>query len=432
MRISTAQVYASGLQAMHRSQGELNKAGLQLSTGKRILTPADDPSGSTQSAELRTVIGSIEQYQRNADLARPRLQQEEWAVAGVSDQLQRVRELLLQGNNESQTNETRRYMAHEIRLIRDGLYDVANTRDPNGEYLFGGTRSLDQPFAKDSAGKVTYVGAQGEGSVREVAVTPYRRVAIGDNGATVFMDMRENDGRVSADKLPGSLTVPPRGNLMIDKTEVSDPAIFQSGTNATDEFRIEFREEDDVLQYRVINVTQGDVTLDWAEGYDSRANIVNKIEFAGRAVYLRGEPYLDPNDPDDPSKNDQIVSRPARHVDLFATLETIAAALEAGAGGTASRADLVNAVNKGIADLDAAFEHLSNVRATIGARLQVLDSQSDLNADRVLNLDAARSSLEDLDYAAAISKFKLEQVALEAAQQSYVQVNRLTLFDYIR
>lgn len=433
MRISTAQVFHSGLQAIHRAQGELNKVGLQLSTGRRILTPADDPSGSTQSAELRTVIGSIEQYQRNADLARPRLQQEEWAIDGISEQLQRVRELLVAGNNESQTNETRRYMAHEIRLIRDSLYDIANTRDPNGEYLFGGTRSLAQPFAKDSTGAVTYVGAQGEGSVREVAVTPYRRIAIGDNGATVFMDMSENDGRVTADKLSGSLTVPARGSLIIDKTEISDLAIFQSGTQATDQFVIRFQQVGSKFQYQVINETAGgSVEKDWTD-YDPRADIVNKIEFAGRAVYLRGEPYIgDPgNPPTDPTANDQIVSRPARRVDLFTTLETIAAALEAGAEGTSTRADLINAVNKGIADLDAAFNHLSNVRSTIGARLQALDSQSDLNADRVLNLNAARSSLEDLDYAAAISKFKLEQVALEAAQMSYVQVNRLSLFNYI-
>lgn len=414
MRISTEQVFRSGSDVMQRAQAELNRTGLQLSTGKRILSPSDDPAGATQSAQFRNIIESIEQYQRNADLAQPRLQQEEWAIAGVADQLQRVRELMVAGANDSQTNETRGYMAQEIREIRDAIFDVANTKDPNGEYLFAGTQSLATPFELDRNGVVSYVGADGEGSVREIAITPIRKVSIGDNGADVFMNIKENDGRVSAEVTRGA---GPRGSLVIEKTEVSDLSSFLTGTNATDEFEISFQTAaDGTLQYQVDNLTQGSTPIgltDYAPG--------TPIEFAGRSLILSG----------DPNPNDTVSSRPAQNVSLFQTLDAIAIAFETPVGGTSSRADLTNAVNRGIADIDASFNHLSEVRATIGTRLQVIDAQTDLNEGRRVDLRSTLSELEDLDYAEAISRFKFQEVALQAAQQSYVQTNRLSLFNFI-
>lgn len=411
IRISTLHTFQSGVDAMQRAQVALNKTNLQLSSGRRILTPSDDPSGATQASQLRSAIDSTQQYQRNLDLAQPRLRQQESAIASITDQLQRVRELMIYGNNETQTNETRGFMANEIRDIRDSLFEIANTKDPNGEYLFGGTRSLVAPFVMDADGVVTYVGAQGDGAVREVAVTPTRKIAIGDTGAKVFMDMKENDGRVSADIQRGPDL--PLGTLVIERTEVSQPDEFYSGNNAAAQFEIRFqRDADGQLQYQVAGLT------DWNDYHPEQTN---RIEFAGRSVYLSGEPNV----------ADTVISRPARAVDLFTTLDTVATALERGTGSASSRANLINAFNKGIADLDAATGHLNDIRASIGMRLQVVDNQTDFNQERILDLRTTLSAIEDLDYAEAISDFKFQQVALQASQQAYVQVNRLSLFNFL-
>jgi flagellar hook-associated protein 3 FlgL len=63
--------------------------------------------------------------------------------------------------------------------------------------------------------------------------------------------------------------------------------------------------------------------------------------------------------------------------------------------------------------------------------LQVIDTQTQSNEGRKLDLRSTLSELEDLDYAEAISRFKFQQVALEAAQQAYVQTNRLSLFNFL-
>ncbi|MBK1647473.1 flagellar hook-associated protein FlgL [Rhabdochromatium marinum] len=414
MRISTQEMFRSGVDAMQRAQSEQNRAGLQLSTGKRILTPSDDPAATTQAAQHRDIIRSINQYQRNMDLAQPRLQQEESALAGITDQLQRVRELLIYGANDTQSTETREFMAKEIREMRDSLFDIANTKDPNNEYLFGGTKSLDTPFQIDSNGVVNYVGAVGEGSVREVAITPISTIAIGNSGADVFMDIPENDGRVSADVTRAG--APPRGSLVIEKTEVSDLGVLLLGTNATDEFEISFDNSSGTLQYRVDNITQGTnetPLTDYSAG--------SPVEFAGRSVLLSGTPNI----------GDTVTSRPAQNVSLFQTLDAIATAFETPVGGSSSRADLTNAVNRGIADIDASMDHFSTVRATIGTRLQSIEKQTNLNENHKLDLRETLSELEDLDYAEAISRYTLREVALQAAQQTYVQTNRLSLFNFL-
>ena len=207
MRISTTQIFQTGIDQIQRGQAELNRTSLQLGRGERILNPSDDPGGTTQVNQFERFIQSTQQFQRNISNIQPRLQQEESALQGATEFLQRARELVVAGNNDSQTNETRGFLAGELRQLREGLLDIANTRDPNGEFLFAGTKSDQQPFRRDGAGTIQYEGAQGTGSVREVGISSNRRVQVGDDGARVFMDIPENDGRVGAEPDPDNTRV---------------------------------------------------------------------------------------------------------------------------------------------------------------------------------------------------------------------------------
>ena len=74
---------------------------------------------------------------------------------------------------------------------------------------------------------------------------------------------------------------------------------------------------------------------------------------------------------------------------------------------------------------------MNEVRTSVGLRLNTLDTQSELNDQRVVDLKTTLSDVRDLDYADAISRFKLQEVVLQAAQQTYVQVSRLSLFDFL-
>ncbi|WP_019563563.1 flagellar hook-associated protein FlgL [Thioalkalivibrio sp. ALMg13-2] len=424
MRISTTQIFQTGIDQIQRGQTELNRTSLQMGRGERILSPSDDPSGATQVNQFERIIQATKQYQRNIDNTQPRLQQEESALQSSTDLLQRARELVVAGNNDSQTNETRSYLAGELRQLRDGMFDIANTKDPNGEYLFAGTKSLDQPFRQNGDGEVIYDGAKGTGSVREVAISPNRKISVGDTGERVFMAIPENDGRVGAAAHPENT-----GRLVVEQTGVSD----QSTLNTDDNFLIRFEEDPDgSFEYGIYEADEygnlifnGDdpVALEDGLGNPVRGEYVSgaAIEFEGRSVTISGTP----------DEDDKVLSRPAQNKSVFDTLDAIIDALEQGGADGASRANLATASNTALADLDAVLGNFSDIRAEVGSRLKTFDQQKDLNEDRLVDLNSAVSEIRDLDYAEAISRFNQQQVALQAAQQTYTQVNRLSLFDFL-
>jgi flagellar hook-associated protein 3 FlgL len=90
-----------------------------------------------------------------------------------------------------------------------------------------------------------------------------------------------------------------------------------------------------------------------------------------------------------------------------------------------------NPVDRYIADIQMALDHVVDARAGVGARMNALDAQHEINADLKLVLESHRSEEQDLNFTEAITRFELQQVSLQAAQQAYVQVQRLSLFDYL-
>jgi flagellar hook-associated protein 3 FlgL len=188
--VSTNAIYRTGIEAIQRGQSELARTQLQMSTGKRILRPSDDPNGAVQALQLRQRIAAVEQFGRNANYATTRLNQEETVLQQMGGALDRVRELAVQAANATQTAESRRAIAVELRQVRTSLVDLANTRDANGEYLFAGFRSTSRPFVNDAGGAVEYLGDEGQ---RFLALAPDRQVAVGDSG-DVFMNVPRGNG----------------------------------------------------------------------------------------------------------------------------------------------------------------------------------------------------------------------------------------------
>ena len=128
--------FRQGIDNILTQQARLNETQLQLSTGKKINRPSDDPSASTQLLKLSTLKSKTEQYNRNISAARNELQLQETALDSVNNVLQRVRELMLQANNATQSNESRAAIADEIFNRIDELLQYANSKNPDGEYIF--------------------------------------------------------------------------------------------------------------------------------------------------------------------------------------------------------------------------------------------------------------------------------------------------------
>ncbi|MCG5493045.1 flagellar hook-associated protein FlgL [Ectothiorhodospira variabilis] len=406
MRISTSQIFQNGIDVIQRQQAEISRTQNQLGTGRRILSPSDDPSGSVQALQFESRIEQTKQFQRNGGLAEQRLRLTEVTLASVGDGLQRIRELSVKANNATETDETRRYIAGEMQQVLNSLVDLGNTRDANGEYLFAGYKSQTQPFVMKD-GEVKY---QGDDNARQVDISPVRKLAVGDPGNQVFGDAGEDealkDGNGTFTTLPADSNT---GSGVISAGSVVDRSAWENATGKP--FEIEFSQNGDDLEYRIPGATN-EGPFEYVSG--------ESIEFEGIQVDIKGTP----------ADGDSFTVRDSEAQSLFAGVRNIIDTLQSPVG--TSTAPVNNAINRGLSELDNALGHVLDTRATVGARLNALENQDNLNRDQILQLETTISEIRDLDYAEAISRFNLQQVGLQAAQQSYTQVARLTLFDYIR
>ncbi len=131
------------------------------------------------------------QFMENLDRAQGRLELEEGALASGVNLLQRVRELAVGALNGTNSAGDLQSIGVEVRSLLDGLVSVANTRNANGEYLFGGYQTASVPFADNGSGNVSYSGDRGN---LHLQVSPTRQLAVADNGADTFMVVPASSG----------------------------------------------------------------------------------------------------------------------------------------------------------------------------------------------------------------------------------------------
>ena len=397
MRVSTMASYLTGLGAMQRLQAALDHTQRQISTGRRILNPSDDPVAAARALEFRESIARLEQFDRNAGIAENRLAQEEAVIRSVNDVLQRVRELALQASNATQSDETRGLIAVEIREQLDYLVQLANQKDGNGNYLFAGNLEDVAPVTRTGP-DFSYNGDDGQ---RLIRIGEGRQVADSDPGSEVFFRIRAGNG--GFDVMPSGTNA---GTGVVGESVLLDPAAWDQGT-----YTMRFV---DSQSYEVRDSAGALVTSGPFQAGD-------RIAFAGIEFALSGNPEA----------NDEFVIRASGFQDVFTSIERLAAAIERPVTDEAARAQMNNGVNSGLQNIDQAIGNVLNIRTKIGSRLAVIENQVDSNAGLALTIQQTLAGIEDLDYAEAISRLSLQVTTLEAAQQSFVRTQQLSLFDYL-
>lgn len=161
MRISTSQLYDKIRAAFQRNMFEYVKYQDQLSTGKKINKPSDDPIGSSKIIDYRVNIQHVEQYKKNIDETREFLSFSELALGSVVDNLTRAKELAIQAADDTITSDQRHYMAKEIEEIRRQILNIANSKFKDN-YVFSGFKVDTPPF---DAANFNYLGDSGRSYV---------------------------------------------------------------------------------------------------------------------------------------------------------------------------------------------------------------------------------------------------------------------------
>jgi len=160
MRISTASAFDSTVANLQRRQVALSEAQIQLTSGKRVLRPSDDPAAAAQVERALAAATRSEGQQRALDAARNSMALSESALGDAGNILQQAREMMVSSGNGTYTDAERKTVADNLRGLRNDLLAVANRGDGSGRYLFGGQGS-DGPPLLDASGGVVYGGTSG-------------------------------------------------------------------------------------------------------------------------------------------------------------------------------------------------------------------------------------------------------------------------------
>ncbi|MDU1844845.1 MAG: flagellar hook-associated protein FlgL [Niallia nealsonii] len=138
MRVTQSMVSANSLRNISSSYNKLAELNNQVATGKKITKPSDDPVVAMKGMYFRSNLNQVEQYKRNLSELHLWMDNSEAGLEQATSGLDRVRELLLQGQNDTNSVDERAAIAKEIAQIKDDLVNVANTQ-VNGKYIFHGT-----------------------------------------------------------------------------------------------------------------------------------------------------------------------------------------------------------------------------------------------------------------------------------------------------
>lgn len=411
MRISSQMVYNTGVGQLNTLQSQLQRTQMQLSTGRRVLTPADDPVASarsleiTQSQELNTQFGS------NRSNARSSLSLVDQSLATSDDLLQDVKRIAINAGNPALSPQDRQALANELEGRLDDLLGQANATDGTGGYLFSGYKITTQPFSKTATG-ASYDGDQG---VRELQVASSRKLAISASGSSIFEEVPTGNGTFLTGIDPNNFT---RGG-----TGIISPGTVKDAAQLTGhQYTIDFAVVPATPGVPAVSTyTINDVTL----GTQVAAGVPYKpgepIVFDGIQLDIKG----------DPADLDQFTVNPSTNQSVFTTMRKLITALTSNPNGPAADAERANRLNEANQNLTNALDKILSVRATMGAGLKELDHLDSAGDD--LNIQYAQQigDLIDADPVETISRFTQLQTNLEAAQKSYKALTGLSLFNFI-
>lgn len=157
MRITNAMLTGRALQNLQANYAGLARVQAQVSSGRRLNRPSDDPAQVRTAVKLRDTLNAIDQHLRNVDTAQRLTDTAETAFAGAGDVIQRARELAIQAANGTVSSSDRQKIAAEVAQLGEALVALANTRSGE-DYVFSGQRSRTAPYASISA---AYAGDSG-------------------------------------------------------------------------------------------------------------------------------------------------------------------------------------------------------------------------------------------------------------------------------
>ena len=408
-RVSTANMYDSSVRNLSTRQKTLVDLQENLTSGKRVVRPSDDPVAAAQAERALTRISRIQTEQRALEVQRNAITQAETTLGDAIGLVQEMRQLMVGAGGGALKNEDRKTYANQIQSLQEQLRDVINRKDTNGIPLLGALGSALQPFTGPLTGSPDYLfaGLPGQASSDGTSIA----TTVDGHAALMFDPVRDGIYGASVTQAPGSslvtsaVTTSNRDVLAGAGYELQIGGVTTSGGNTQVQYS---------LTKNGVAVPGGPFTASAVTGQPIPITItdggVSVMNFS-----LQGTPVV----------GDKVGLQPSPSL-----MSSIDSAIK-GITNATSSTQAAQTVSQALAHMDAGIERLSNIRGYAGELLNRADRITGDQESRSIQLEADRSRAEDLDMLKGISDFQNANVGLEAALKSYAQVQRLSLFNYV-
>ena len=429
-RLGSANTYDIAVRNIMTRQASLEGLQENLTSGKKVVRASDDPTGAALAERAIMRLARIETDQRALASQRSAIFQAESTLGDVTDALQSFRDLVVSAGNGIHTTQERRGIADQLTGLRDQILTLANRKDTNGLPLFSAMGSALQPFVGPQALPQDYKfnGLPGQTASSDVAI-PFAL-----DGDRAFMMKPERDGVYNIKVALNSVTPAATVTTSIAHTlTTSGVQIADSSLVTGDSYEIaitNFIPQPDgstVLEYQLTTKPKPtladptptpivDAVLKTSPPYAAGSNAQITIsEMPGLTLTIKGNPGV----------NDILTIEPRQSI--FSVLDDAIRDI----GGATNGLDASQAVAQALGNIDIGISRVSAVRGQAGDLLNRADRIGANQDKRSIEVEGDRARAEDLDMTKGISDFQNQQVGYQAALQSYAQVQKLSLFNYL-
>jgi flagellar hook-associated protein 3 FlgL len=435
MRIATSTVYANQTAAIDTLFAEQEKYGQQLSTGKVLNNPQDDPTEIAQDLAVKTDNAVQSQLVTNLTNTSNQLTSVDGALGSVTTVLQSARQLAIEGasdiNNPTQLKE----IAIQVGQLLQESIGLANTQYA-GTYVFGGTAQTGQPpvIANAAASVVNFSG----NGVQQTQELPNGQTVASSVTLQQAFNFNSSDGSPSVFQVLQTLYNTLNNNISAD---VSSTQVNRAGAAITVGTSLALLAT--TAATPLVPDSTGQVSISIASGGDPTGTTF---------TFEVGPPAAGPYD---------TIGTMLTAINAQTNLTCVSASFNAqtdrisfngpgpfsitdvpSAGATGpsnfvatfnlqNQADVVNNLSQQLGDIDHTTSQLLNTRALVGSTIQQVNALNQTSTNQANNDTTVQSNIEDTNVAKATTEFSLSQTALQAAYGTTSQLEQKNLFDYI-
>lgn len=410
-RVSTANQYDTALRNIGQRHTSLSNLQENLTSGKRVVRPSDDPVSAAQAERAINRLSRIQTEQRALETQRNAIAQAESALGDAIGLMQNFRELTVSAGSGTLTPNDRITIANQLQGLREQILEVANRKDTNGVPLLGALGSALAPFLGPltSTPDYDFAGLRGQTSSTGVTIPG----TLDGDSAFMFNPQRDGVYNAAVSAIPNTRQLTTSAVTPVDKTLVTGDnytitfsAVGPGATPGTS-----------TATYTLTNTTTGVAS--------PAVTVPDYPSDKPLTIAMTDVPGLSFNITGNPANGDTITLQPSPS--MFSTLDSAIRDIRSAPNSNAA----IQAVGQALGNMDIGLERLHNMRGYAGELLNRADRITGDQEKRSIQLEGDRSRAEDLDMIKGISDFQNQQVGYEAALKSYAQVQKLSLFNFI-